>query len=99
MFSETRRSGGHEEEPMPLREEPGSFGCLLLGCLRPLLSRKTTGGEGPPVVPRCLIAATQLVACQVFHAVGASLYLHCVLRIGSQIRRGGERNRLVRVVL
>ena len=29
MFSETRRSGGHEGEPEPLREEPGSFGCPL----------------------------------------------------------------------
>ena len=28
-FSETRRSGGHEEEPEPLQEEPGSFGSLL----------------------------------------------------------------------
>src|SRR5215208_3161715 len=63
----------------------------LQGCLRPLLSRKATGGEVPPEVPGCLIAATQLVARQVFHAVGASGYLDCVLRIGSQIgRRSSE---------
>jgi hypothetical protein len=71
----------------------------LQGCLRPLLSRKATGGEVPPEVPGCLIAATQLVARQVFHAVGASGYLDCVLRIGSQIGRRVKRNRLVRVVL
>jgi hypothetical protein len=70
---------------------------LLLCCPRPLL---TTGSEAPPVVSGCLIAATQLVALQVFHAVGASLYLDCVLRPGSQIRRGAERRtRLVRPVI
>jgi hypothetical protein len=58
---------------------------LQLCCPRPLL---TTGSEAPPVVPGCLIAATQLVARQVFHAACASLYLDCVLRPGRQIRRG-----------